>query len=206
MRKITSEQELLIGSSSPAYDKLIADELKERNIYLNEQIDECVIENAVIQILKFNREDKHKPISERKPIRIYMNSPGGSVIDGLILVDAIIQSKTPIHGILLGMAYSMCSYILIVCDERYALPHSSILIHDGTAGAMTSGNKFKDLAKFYDSLDKKTKHLIVSRTKISDELYEEKRDREFYFFADEGKELGVVDKIIGIDCELDDVI
>ena len=75
MRKITSEQELLIGSSSPAYDKLIADELKERNIYLNEQIDECVIENAVIQILKFNREDKHKPISERKPIRIYMNSP-----------------------------------------------------------------------------------------------------------------------------------
>ena len=78
--------------------------------------------------------------------------------------------------------------------------------HDGTAGAMTSGNKFKDLAKFYDSLDKKTKHLIVSRTKISDELYEEKRDREFYFFADEGKELGVVDKIIGVDCELDDVI
>lgn len=204
--KVNSELEAILSGNTSAYDRLIEEELKERNIYLNDQIDEDVIENAVMHILRFNREDKHKPISERKPIRIYMNSPGGSVVDGLVLVDAIIQSKTPVHGILLGMAYSMCGYVLIVCDERYALPHSSVLIHDGTAGAMTSGNKFKDLAKFYESLDKKTKHLIVSRTKISSELYEEKRDREFYFFADEGKELGVIDKIIGVDCELDDVI
>ena len=202
----TMEDKVVVMGNNPSFDKLINSELKERKIYLNEQIDENVIENAVLHIMKFNKEDKGTPVADRKPIRIYLNSPGGSVVDGLALVDVIIQSKTPVHGILLGMAYSMAGYILIVCDERYAMEHSSILIHDGTAGGMTSGNKFKDLAKFYESLDKKTKNIIVSRTKISPELYEEKRDREFYFFADEGKTLGVVDKIIGIDCELDDVI
>lgn len=198
--------ELVLGGNNEFFDKVFEENLKERRIIINEDIDQSIIETAVLQILKYNKEDKDIPASKRRPIYVYINSLGGEVPNGFCLIDAIITSKTPIHGILLGYGYSMGALILIACHKRYAFKNSTILIHDGTQGAITTGAKFKDIAKFYDEMDTRIKEFVLERTNIDSDFYDAKYQSEFYFYANEGKKLGVIDGIIGEDIDLDEIL
>ena len=100
------------------------------------------------------------------------------------------------------MAASMASSIYIACHERLAFKTSVILIHDGTQGVYSSANKAKDVMKFYEKLDNVNKNLVITRTNITEEEFENNKDRERYFLAEEAKEKGIIDKIIGIDIDM----
>lgn len=186
------------GESS-IYEETIRYYLNDRKIILNDDITSDILENVILHILKWNKEDKDLPVDKRKRIMIFISSDGGEVIAGNSLISVIKASETPIVGVVFSSAASMASSILISCHERIAFETSVVLLHDGTQGVCSSGNKAKDVMKFYDKLDQLQKELVVSRTKITDEDFEENKDRERYFLAPEAKEKGIIDKIIGID-------
>jgi ATP-dependent Clp protease protease subunit len=193
---------ILGGSSSERFfDKVFEEHMKQRKIILNDEIGIDVIEMISLQIIKWNGEDKDIPVKKRKPIKIYINSNGGDVISGFNVVDIIQNSKTPVIGIVMGMAYSMGALILLSCPKRYAYKNSTVLIHDGNAGASGSGRKFQDISKFYEKLDDRIKTFILTSTTMSEEFYENMADRELYMFADEAKEYGIIHGIIGVDVD-----
>ena len=98
------------------------------------------------------------------------------------------------------------SSILIACKERYGFKHSVVLIHDGSVFVGNSGNKAKQTMAFLDTVDEINKELILARTKITEEEFEANKEKEQYMFANEAKEKGIIDGIIGIDIDLDDIL
>ena len=180
--------------------------LQNRKLYLTADIDECVIDNVVKHILQYNVEDKGKPIKERKPILLYCSSNGGSVDPGLELVDVILQSKTPVHTINLGYQYSMAFLIGLAGHKRFASINAKFLMHDGSNFIMNSGAKAQDQMEFNKRIEDRVKEYVLFRTKISSEMYDAQMRKEWYMFANEAKELGVTDFIIGEDCTLDDIL
>lgn len=187
-------------------EKTFEEHLKERKIIINAEVNPDLIETVILPILKFNKEDIDIPIEKRKPIRLYFSCVGGDVFTGIGVVDTIQNSKTKIQGIVLTYGYSMGAVMFTACHERYMMPTASLLIHDGQTSLSGSANKVKDIQRFYNRIDEKLKEVIVSRSKITNQEYEDNQDREQYLLADECKEKGLCDFIIGVDCEIDDII
>ncbi|MCD8290015.1 MAG: ATP-dependent Clp protease proteolytic subunit, partial [Prevotella sp.] len=188
-------------------DKYELEDVENRRLYLNSEVDESVVDNLVYHIFRFNRLDKDLPVDERKPIILYINSPGGSVTDGFALIDAIIQSKTPVYTVNIGSAYSMGFLIFIAGKHRYSMPNATFLCHDGSSVAWDSMSKLKDRVEFEaGQMEEHTKDYILAQTDITDKMYERNKRIEWYFYPDEGKKLGVVTHIVGTDCDFDSII
>lgn len=165
-----------------------------------------MIESVVLPILKWNAEDKDIPKEQRKPIYVYINSDGGDAITGMQLLSAIKTSITPVVTVGFAKCASMASYILAAGHKRYCFQNTVVLYHDGQTGYVSSGNKGKDIQKFYDRLEERMNDFMVQNTKMSTDFIENIKDREYYIFSDEAKELGIVDFIIGPDCSLSEIL
>lgn len=187
-------------------DEVFETSLSERKIYLNTAIDENIVETAMAQILKWNKEDKGVAVEERQPIKLYINSVGGSVFEGLVLCDIIKNSKTPVHGVVLAYGYSMGCIIFLATHKRFMFENSSLLIHDGQTALSGSANKVKDIQMFYTKLDERLKKIVLDNSTITSREYNKNADREQYLLADECKKKGLCHFIIGQDCELEEVI
>lgn len=180
---------------------------ENRHLYLNDTVDESIIDSLVYMILRFNREDKGKEIKDRKPIILYINSPGGNVSDGYGLIDAILTSKTPVYTVNQAMCASMGFLIYIAGQKRYCMPHAEFLMHDGSSFGWDSTAKLKDRIDFETGqLEQMTKRYIISHTKIDEATYDIKYRVEWYFLPKEAKEIGVIDYIVGEDCDIDEII
>lgn len=188
------------------YDRIIKENLQERKIILNDEIDDSVIENICLMILKWNKEDENIDPEKRKHIFIYINSPGGDAIAGSQILSSIASSITPVDTVGFAKCTSMASYILAAGNTRYCFPNTVVLYHDGQTGYVSSSNKGKDIQKFYDNLEKRMTNFMVEHTNMTEEFLEEIKDREYYMFPDEIKERGIVDKIIGEDCDLSEIL
>ena len=188
-------------------DTFDLEDLADRKLFINDEIDGVVIDTIVYQIMRFNAQDKGKSIEDRLPIKLYINSIGGSVPDGYGLIDAILTSKTPVYTINQAMCASMGFLIFIAGDKRYTMPHAEFLMHDGSNFAMGSTAKMKDRMDFeLGELEQMTREYMISRTKITEDLYKEKYRMEWYFLPKTAKNYGVADFIIGEDCDIDDII
>lgn len=198
---------LLGGGNDDLYTEIIKENLENRTLVFNEDVNDSLIENYILYILKWNREDRDVEPSKRRKITIILNSPGGDCMIGFGgMVNCIEQSKTPIRVIGVGLVASMAFYIYITCKEKYAFKDTILLMHDGEQSAGSSGGKFKDIARFFENMDNRTKQHVLNHTTMTEEFYEEHKDREFYVYADDAKALGCVDKIVGIDCDLDEIL
>lgn len=188
-------------------DKFQIEELEERHLYINGGIDENVMENITYHILRYNRLDKDIPTEKRKPIILYLNSPGGNVTDGFGVIDSIIQSQTPVYTVNLAMCYSMGFLIFLAGEKRFGMPNSTYLCHDGSSFAYDSMSKLKDRMEFETGqMEQHTKNYILSRTKIDTKIYDEKYRTEWYMYPEEAKKYDIVTHIIGKDCTLNDVL
>lgn len=188
-------------------DEVIREHLDHRILILNREIDNSIIEDFTLRILQWNAEDLFIPVENRIPIMIYINCPGGDVDVGMNLVDVIEASKTPVRAVCFAMAASMALSIFIACHQRYAFKNSILLMHDGNIAIHNSSSKAKDTMSFIDKIDARQKKCILSHTKVTDEFYDSKYDTEYYMYADEeGRELGFVDKIIGEDITLEEIL
>lgn len=181
-------------------------DLQNRKLYLNCGIDLCSIEDIVKHIIRYNVEDMGIPVEQRKPIKLYITSPGGDVYAGFELVDAIENSKTPVYTINMGYQFSMGFLLGLSGHKRFATKHAKFLWHDGTSGTMNSTAKVRDEMEFQNRNEDRIRQYILDHTKIDPELYDSKLRVEWYMFAEEAKELGVVDYIVGVDCDMDEII
>lgn len=201
-------EELLfeIDKEDGIYDEIVKNHLNDRRVIINQEITDDLLENVCLMILKWNSEDKNLPTKSRKKIYIYINSDGGDCVLGTQILSAIGCSKTPVATVGFAKCASMASYILASGHERYCFPNTIILYHDGQTGYISSGNKGKDIQTFYDQLDERMTKYMIEHTNMTPEFLEEIKDREYYMFPEEAKERGIIDKIIGVDCDLDEII
>lgn len=182
-------------------------DLEERRLYINNGIDEEVVDTIVYHIMRYNREDKSVDVKSRKPIILYINSNGGSVPDGYAVIDAIMNSITPVYTVNQGYCYSMGFLIFLAGHKRYCMPSATFLMHDGSTMTWDSTAKAKDRMDFETrQVEEYTKKYIMSRTSIDEKLYDEKYRVEWYFYPIEAKQNGVLDYIVGVDCTIDEIV
>lgn len=177
----------------------------DRIIVLDKDIDPDILQDIVLHIVQWNRDDKDLPKEKRRKIRLIIDSDGGSTIAANNLIDVMQVSKTPIIGIAFSIAASAASSILIACDERYAFKHTVVLLHDGSIAIGATGNKAKQTMAFLERVDEVDKELVLSKTNITEEEFEANKEKEQYLFAEEAKEKGIIDGIIGVDVDLDSI-
>lgn len=197
---------LAISDNDNLYNEIIKTNLKERRIIINQEITDDLLESVVMMIIHWNTEDKNIDVAHRRKIRLYLNSDGGDVIMGSQILSIIKHSKTPVITVGFAKCASMAAYILAAGAERYCFPNTVVLYHDGQTGYVSSGNKGKDIQKFYDQLDERMTKFMIENSNMTAEFIEEIKDREYYIFADTAKEKGIVDYIIGEDCDIDVIL
>lgn len=184
-------------------------DLQEENprmIVLNTEVTAETMSVISTSIALINKEDKDIPVEEREPIIVWIDSPGGSVISGMGVANIIECSTTPVIGVVCGSACSMACLLSMAFDTTYSFKDSIFLLHDGEFAVDNSTGKFEDAIKLYYMLEDKKKNFITSHTKITEEYYEKNYRKELYLSADEAKELGIIDYIIGEDVDLDEIL
>jgi ATP-dependent Clp protease protease subunit len=181
-------------------------DLQQRKLFLTTDIEQLSITDVVRHILQINKEDKEIPVDKRQPILLYITSNGGEVDSGFELIDVIRNSKTPVYTINLGYQYSMGFLIGLAGHKRFATKNAKFLMHDGSNFVYNSGAKAQDQMKFQRKIEERVKEYIISRSRLTDSEYDSKLRVEWYLFADEAKEKGFVDYIIGEDCDMDTII
>lgn len=145
-------------------------------------------------------DDVHNiPIEERKPIKLMIDSNGGSLSDTFTIVDAIKMSKTPIEAHVIGCAYSGGFFITIASPKRYGYKHSSYVFHEGSVGNGGTSGQFENFAAFYKKQLSLLKDLVVENTNITEEEYDKIKRDDIWYDAYEALEHGIIDEIVGVD-------
>ncbi|MBN9393721.1 MAG: ATP-dependent Clp endopeptidase proteolytic subunit ClpP [Candidatus Melainabacteria bacterium] len=166
--------------------------LRERIIFLGTPIDDMVANLIVAQLLLLEGEDPEKDI------RLYINSPGGSVTAGLAIYDTIQNIRSEVSTICLGQAASMGAFLL--CSgkkgKRLALPHARILIHQPLGGAQGQATDIEIQAREILRIKRQLNELMAEHTGQSVKTIEKDTDRDNIMTAEEAKEYGLVDSVI----------
>jgi ATP-dependent Clp protease protease subunit len=167
--------------------------LKERIVFLGTPIDDHVANLIVAQLLYLEREDPDRDIS------IYINSPGGMVYPGLAIYDTMQLIKPDVQTICMGMAMSMATIILAggTKGKRYALPSSTILIHQPLGGVRGQAAELEIEAREALRVRKVLNDILVKHTGQSEERIMRDTDRNFYMNAQQAREYGIVDELLG---------
>jgi ATP-dependent Clp protease protease subunit len=166
--------------------------LKDRIIFLGDAIDEHVANIVVAQLLFLESQDK------TKDIKLYINSPGGSVTAGLAIYDTMRYIKPDVATICVGMAASMGAVLLSAGakGKRFALPNAEVMIHQVMGGAEGQATDVKIRAerilKMKDSLNR----ILAENTGQAFEKVEKDTDRDYFMSAEEAVKYGLIDKII----------
>nr|DAH77445.1 MAG TPA: Protease subunit of ATP-dependent Clp protease [Bacteriophage sp.] len=197
---------LLVTDRSSLEEVMMVKDMQQRKIWLHDEIDIETVSGAIHNIYQYNREDADLPVEGRKPILLYIASNGGSVDAGFALIDAIQTSKTPVYTINTGYWYSMGFLIGLAGKKRFAMPNATFLMHDGSNFIWTSGSKAQDQADFNRRVEARVKQYILDHSTLTSKEYDKKQRVEWYLFADEAKEKGFIDQIIGVDCDIDTVV
>jgi ATP-dependent Clp protease, protease subunit len=192
-----------INATPPLIEYTQYELLEDRRIYLTSDIGSDTIEYVNTLIEKFNYEDEKNGINpeEAKPIRLYINSYGGSIYDGLSIVNTILTSKTKVIGICTGYAMSMGLGIYVACHERWAMPYTNFMYHELSSSASGRAEEIKRATQEYERLQKMYDHILTSRTSLSQKKLNsvKKSANDWFFDAYEAKKYSVVHKIIGVD-------
>jgi len=166
--------------------------LKENIIFVGGPIDDYMANLIVAQLLFLQSEDP------KKEVKLYINSPGGSVTAGLAIIDTMRHIKNPIATVCVGIAASMGAVILAAGDKgkRYSLPNSEIMIHQPMGGVEGQATDIaitaKQILKIRDNL---YKILAESSGKTVAQI-EKDSDRDYFMSADEAKKYGLIDKVL----------
>src|SRR5581483_5002360 len=166
--------------------------LRERIVFLGLPIDDTVASVVVAQLLLLEGEDPEKDI------RLYINSPGGSVTAGLAIYDTIQHIRSDVVTICLGQAASMGAFLLAAGTKgkRMALPHSRILIHQPLGGAQGQATDIEIQAREILRIKRQLNELLAQHTGQSVKTIEKDTDRDNIMTAEEAKEYGLVDMVI----------
>lgn len=166
--------------------------LKDRIIFLADEINDTTASLVVAQLLFLESEDPDKDI------HLYINSPGGSITAGMAIYDTMQYIKPDVSTICVGMAASMGAFLLAAGakGKRFALPNSEIMIHQPLGGTRGQAVEIKIHAERILRLRQRINEILSERTGQPLKKIERDTDRDFFMTAQEAKEYGIIDKVI----------
>ena len=166
--------------------------LKDRIIFLGEEINDAVASTVVAQLLFLESEDPGKDI------HMYINSPGGSVTAGMAIYDTMNYVKSDVSTTCIGMAASMGAFLLSsgAKGKRYALPNAEVMIHQPLGGAQGQATEIQIAAEHILKTKKKLNQILADNAGKPVEEVEKDTDRDNWLSADEAKEYGLIDEVI----------
>lgn len=166
--------------------------LKDRIIMLSGEVNDQMANSLIAQLLFLDAQDSDKDIS------IYINSPGGSVTSGLAIVDTMNFIKSDIQTIAMGMAASMASVILSAGTKgkRFALPNSTVLIHQPLGGAQGQQTEIEIAAREILKTREKLNKMLAENSGQTFETLQKDTERDNYMTAQEAKDYGLIDEIM----------
>ena len=179
------------GKGERSYD-IYSRLLKDRIIFLGEEVNETTASLVVAQLLFLESEDPSKDI------QLYINSPGGSVTAGMVIYDTMNYVKCDVSTICIGMAASMGAFLLSggAKGKRLALPNAEIMIHQPLGGAKGQATEIQIAAEHILKTRKKLNEILAKNTGKPLEVIETDTERDNYMTAAEATEYGLIDKVI----------
>lgn len=168
--------------------------LKDRIIFIGTPIDDYVANGVIAQMLLLQMEDP------KKDIQIYINSPGGSVTDGMAIYDTMRFLSCDIKTYCMGQAASMATVLLAAGTpgKRFALPHSRVMIHQPSGGATGQTSDISIAAREIVRWKQTLNNVLAEHSGQSPERIEKDSDRDYYMTAEEAKAYGLVDTVIEV--------
>jgi ATP-dependent Clp protease protease subunit len=165
--------------------------LKERIIFLGDQIEDHMANLIIAQLLFLESEDPERDIS------IYINSPGGVVTSGLAIYDTMQYLRAPVSTICIGMAASMASVLLAAgaTGKRYALPNSRIMIHQGSGGFRGNTPDVLIQVRELEWLNQRLHDILARHTGQTAEKIARDTERDYFLSPDQAKAYGIIDEV-----------
>ena len=166
--------------------------LNDRIIFLGEEVTDVSASLIVAQLLFLEAEDPGKDI------QLYINSPGGSVTAGMAIYDTMKYIKCDVSTICLGMAASMGAFLLAggTKGKRFALPNSTIMIHQPSGGAQGQATEIQIVADHIAQTKRTLNEMLAENTGQPLEVVEKDTDRDNYMTAEEAKAYGLIDGVV----------
>lgn len=166
--------------------------LKERIIFLGDPIDDNIANTVIAQLLFLDSEDK------KRDIKLYINTPGGSVTAGMAIYDTMQYVSPDVSTICVGLAASMGATLLAggAKGKRFALPNSEVLIHQVMGGAEGQAVDIKIRAEHILKIKDKLNNILSNHTGQPLKKIEKDTDRDYFMTAEEAKQYGIIDRII----------
>ena len=166
--------------------------LKDRIIFLGGMVDDSLANSVIAQLLFLASKDP------KKDIKLYINTPGGSVTAGLAIYDTMQYIKCPISTVCVGLAGSMGAVLLAAGSKgkRFTLPNSEILLHQVAGGVKGQAIEIEITAKQIMKIKNKLNQILAQHTGQSLKKIEKDTDRDFYLSAEDAKKYGIIDEVI----------
>lgn len=179
------------GKGERSYD-IYSRLLKERIIFLSDEVNDVTASLVVAQLLFLESEDPDKDIY------LYINSPGGSITSGMAIYDTMNYIKSEVSTICIGMAASMGAFLLTAGQKgkRYALPNSEIMIHQPLGGFKGQATDIDIHARRILQIKETLNEILCERTGQPMEKIKKDVERDYFMSAVEAKEYGLVDEVI----------
>ena len=166
--------------------------LKDRIIFLGGEVHDAMANTIVAQLLFLESQDS------TKDVKLYINSPGGSVSAGLAIYDTMNYIKSPVSTICVGLAASMGAFLLSSGEKgkRFVLPNSKVMIHQVLGGAQGQASDIQIQAEEILRLKQLLNEVLAKNTGQTLKKVEKDTDRDYYMTAEESLKYGIIDKII----------
>ena len=166
--------------------------LKDRIIFLGEEVNETTASLVVAQLLFLESEDPGKDI------QLYINSPGGIVTGGLAIYDTMQYIKCDVSTICIGLAASMGAFLLSggTKGKRFALPNAEVMIHQPSGGAKGQATEIQIAAENILKTKKRLNEILAANTGKPYDVIAADTERDYYMSAEEAKEYGLIDGVI----------
>ena len=175
---------------------------ENRIFYVDFEIDMSILEiqKAIINI---NMADKNIPIEKRLPIKIFIDSMGGLLVESMSLATIMTMSKTPVITVNIGEAYSGGAILLLAGHKRYALPYSKALLHTGSGSVGGTFEQTEQAQKNYKKQVAEMGEFILKRSGMDEKLYKKNKTKDWYLDANEQVNTGLVHAIV---TDLDEIL
>ncbi len=179
------------GNSERSYD-IFSRLLKDRIIFLSEEVNDVTASLVVAQLLFLEAQDPDKDI------QFYINSPGGSITSGMAIYDTMQYIKADVSTICVGMCASMAAFLLSsgTKGKRICLPHAEVMIHQPSGGMQGQATDIQIQAERILRMKKDLNTILAANTGKTVEQIEKDCERDYFMSAEEAKEYGIVDKVL----------
>ncbi|MBP6006026.1 ATP-dependent Clp protease proteolytic subunit [Candidatus Saccharibacteria bacterium] len=166
--------------------------LKDRIIFLGSPVDDLVANSLIAQLLYLDSQDNSQEI------KLYINSPGGSVSAGMAIYDTIRHIKSAVSTTVVGMAASMAAILLAAGEpgKRYSLKHSRVMIHQPSSGFQGTASDIRIAAEQTMKIKTMSEKLLAEHTGQDLKKIQEDMDRDYWMSAAEAKKYGIIDQVV----------